>query len=134
MEADKSEQEMITVAGGVELEVAYRNNGSKEVVKVRQIPVSKTKELLLAQGDDAKSIELYCDKPDGWADTLTLESASDICEVGLKIHEDFWRRWWTRQATMRNMQAAWTGESVPKSPTVESRSASFAPQSPITTT
>jgi hypothetical protein len=135
-EQDKTAQEFITIAGGVELEVAFQNNGDREVVKVRQVPISKIPEFLLAMGNEARSIELYCDKPSGWADTLTVDSANAVADAGQEINLPFLNAWWRRQAKWRKMQEAWTaGGSEAKMPkTLESPSASSAPQSPTITT
>jgi hypothetical protein len=133
---NKAAQDMITVAGGVDLEVAFQNNGSKAMVKVRQVPISKIPAFLLAMGDEAKLIELYCDKPSGWADTLTIESANEIANTGQDINRPFLDAWWRRQAKWREIQAAWViaGTDASKKPATESRSANLPPQSPITTT
>ena len=88
-QTNKSANELITIAGGVELEVAYQNNGSSEKVKVRQIPISKTHEFLAAMSNEGALIELYCDKPQGWADTLSLESASAVADKGQDITPPF---------------------------------------------
>jgi hypothetical protein len=58
-EQTKQEQELITIAGGVEMEVAYNKNGASEIVKVRQIPISKMQSFVLAMGNEAKTIEMY---------------------------------------------------------------------------
>jgi hypothetical protein len=134
-EQDKTAQEFITIAGGVDLEVAFQNNGDREVVKVRQVPISKIPEFLLAMGNEARAIELYCDKPSGWADTLTVESANAVADTGQEINLPFLNAWWRRQAKWRKMQDAWTAaESEAKMPTTESRLGSSAPQSPTITT
>jgi len=137
-EQDKTAQEFITIAGGVDLEVSYRDNhaaGAMEIVRVRQIPISKLSEFLSAMGNEARAIELYCDKPSGWADTLTVESANAVADTGQEINLPFLNAWWRRQAKWRKMQDAWTAaESEAKMPTTESRLGSSAPQSPTITT
>jgi hypothetical protein len=137
-ESEKSALDLITVAGGVEVEVSYLDNLETELVKVRQIPISKISEFLLAMGDEARAIEIYCDKPKGWADTLTLESANLIADKGQEINLPFFHAWWRRQAKWRRMQSVWSEGatdvgSTKKSP-AGSRSDNLRPQSPITTT
>jgi len=136
-ESDNAADELITVAGGVELEVKFQSdNGTErfEMVKVRQIPISKIPTFLLAMGDEAATIELYCDKPKGWADTLSVESANEIADKGQELNLPFLNAWWRRQAKWRKMQSAWTGENdLGKVPT-QSPSDSSPRQSPITTT
>jgi hypothetical protein len=134
MDQDKVTDELVTVAGGVEIEVSYQQNGTKEMVKVRQIPISQLQKFLLVMGDEAQSIELYCDKPKGWSDTLTIESANAIADKGQELNTPFLRAWWRRQARWRNIQAPWTGQDVVKKEPITSRSGNSVPQSPITTT
>jgi len=141
-EQDKAAEDMVTVAGGVTLQVTYQVNGrgeepKKELVKIRQIPISKLSEFLLTLGDEAHSIELYCDKPKGWADTLSLESANEVADEGQRINRPFLNAWWRRQAKWRDMQEAWTGgrdAGKKLAPETTSASVSSAPQSPTTTT
>jgi len=135
-EDKKAAAELVTVAGGADLEIHYQRNGDKELVRVRQIPISKIQAFLLAMGDEAATIELYCDKPKGWADTLSVESANAIADLGQELNLPFLNAWWRRQAKWRKMQAAWTDDDVRKVPkvVVESRSVSSAPQSPTPTT
>jgi len=134
-EQDKAAQDLVTVAGGVDLEVKYQNNGHGEIVRVRQLPISKISEFLMSMGNEAMTIELYCDKPGGWADTLTIESANAVADKGQEINMPFLNAWWRRQAKWRDMQAAWMPEIDAKSAkTAASPSVSSARQSPITTT
>jgi hypothetical protein len=104
---DKATEELITVAGGIDLTVNFQNGNGSEVVKVRQIPISKLQEYLNGLGDEAKTIELYCDKPKGWADTLTLESATQIADKGQGLNSPFVEAWWKRQAIWREIQMPW---------------------------
>lgn len=104
MEKTKEEAELITIAGGVEMEVAYQRNGQNEMVKVRQIPISKISAFVLAMGNESECIELYCDKPKGWADTLTIESASAIADKGQEINMPFFAAWFRRQMKWRESQ------------------------------
>jgi hypothetical protein len=132
MAAEEQTDEVVTVAGGVEMEVHFQNNGTSELVKVRQIPISKVQDFLMTMGNEAHSIEIYCEKPKGWADTLTLESATAIADLGQKLNRPFLRAWWRRQARWREMQKAWIGKTNPEA--AESRLANSAPQSPSITT
>ena len=124
-EQEKAAQELITIAGGVDLEVAYQDNGRKEVVKVRQIPISKIQNFIFALANEAETIELYCDRPKGWADTLTIESASAIADKGQELNRPFFAAWFRRQMKWRESQQPGTitdtreqsqKESVPEPP------------------
>jgi hypothetical protein len=136
--AEKQKQELITIAGGVEMEVAYQTNGDKEIVKVRQIPISQIQTFIFAMTDEAASIELYCDKPKGWADTLSTESASAIADKGQELNLPFFAAWFRRQTKWRASQRSGTISDDAQSPAVTSTgssspSVSLPPQSPTTT-
>lgn len=137
--AEQQQQELITVIGGVEMEVAFQNNGTSERVKVRQIPISKIQDFILSMGNEAQAIELYCDKPKGWADTLTVESASAIADKGQALNLPFFAAWFRRQMKWRESQQlpgqTTTAESrESKSEQASSPLANSALQSPSTTT
>lgn len=136
-DAAKQQQELITIAGGVELEVAYQNNGNKEIVKVRQIPVSKIQTFIMALANEAEAIELYCDKPKGWADTLSVESASAVADKGQELNLPFFAAWFRRQAKWRESQQqgaiAELEKKVEEMITKTSASGSSVPPSPTTT-
>jgi hypothetical protein len=132
----KVREELVTIAGGVELEVTYQNNGEKETVKVRQIPVSKIQNFIMALANEAEAIELYCDKPKGWADTLSIESASAIADKGQELNLPFFGAWFRRQAKWRESQQQGAIAELEKKVEeliTKSASASSAPQLPITT-
>jgi hypothetical protein len=135
VDAKKANDDLITIAGGVELE-ATQLDGSKETVKVRQIPVSKINAFLSAMGNEAELIELYCDKPKGWTDTLTLESASAIADKGQEINLPFFSAWFRRQAKWREGQQQGTIAELEKKIAEmggRSPSGNLPPQSPTTT-
>jgi hypothetical protein len=89
--------------GGVELEVTHMD-GSKETVSVRQIQLSRFAQyaLLVSWGHQAEMIELYCDKPKGWADTLTPESARAVADKGQEINLPFFKAWSRHQKKWRD--------------------------------
>jgi hypothetical protein len=95
--------ELITIAGGVELEVAHQD-GTKETVKVRQIPISKFDGFVRNLGNEAALIPLYCDKTVEWVDSLSIESADAIAEKGLGLNLPFYRRWYRRQVKLRESE------------------------------
>jgi hypothetical protein len=131
----KSNDELITIAGGVELEVTHLD-GTNETVKVRQIPISKVQQLLFALGvaNEADCLELYCDKPKGWADTLIGASVNAVADKGQEINLPFFGAWSRRQAKWREAFATNQADEANKPPDKASASASSALQSPTTTT
>jgi len=99
MDEQKAKQDLITVAGGVDLEVTHQD-GSKEMVRVRQIPATKIERFMTKLSDEALSVAIYCDKEssNGWVDSLTHESVNAICEKGLELNESFLGAWCRRRA------------------------------------
>lgn len=89
---------METVLGGVDATVLLLN-GTKEQVKVRQVPVRELPRLLIATGnaDEAAMAEVYCNKPTGWADTILPAEVERIVIEGDRINADFFARWLARR-------------------------------------
>jgi hypothetical protein len=134
-EAKKANDELVTIAGGVELEITHLD-GSQETVKVRQIPISKINSFIMSLGDEAVTIEFYCDKEKGWADTLTTQSASEVADKGQELNLPFFVAWFRRQAKWRQGQAqGGIGEPGIKTETpTGTPSVSSVQPSPTTTT
>jgi hypothetical protein len=138
-QTEKQKQELITIAGGVEMEVSFQNNGDKETVKVRQIPISKIQNFIFAMSNEADAIEVYCDKPKGWADTLSIESASAVADKGQELNLPFFAAWFRRQMKWRESQQQPGTISEGREPTPAAAqstslaSGSSVPQSPTTT-
>jgi hypothetical protein len=129
---DHVKAELITIAGGVELEVTYQD-GNKETVKVRQVPISKIENFIFALANESQAIELYCDRQKGWADTLSIESASAIADKGQELNMPFFAAWFRRQMKWRESQQP-GGEGTNQPTPAPSPLGSFAPPSPTTTT
>lgn len=87
---DENNTNLIAVLGGVEM-TAVKDDGSTETVKVRQLKLRQSQAYLtLAQAnDEAGMIELFCDKPQNWADSLTPDSQQNLLETGEKLNRDF---------------------------------------------
>ena len=81
--------------------------GKKELVNVRLIPISRFGEFsfYLSRNNEGAMIELYCDKPAGWADTLTPESIEALANKGLDINGDFFSKWFVRTVKWRQATA-----------------------------
>lgn len=100
-----------TLFGGVEVPITMLD-GTAGRVTVRQLPIRVMPALLLAQDDEAASIELYCDKPAGWADTITRDSAERIVVEGERINADFFARWLARRVARYQRAAPWLVDSL----------------------
>ena len=87
---------MTTLMGGTETTVE-KLDGTTETVKVRQLPVRLLQSYLLKLDDEAAAIELFCDKPEGWADTLTIASCAAIVTEGEKLNSESFFAWLQRR-------------------------------------
>jgi|SRR5215471_10630313 len=129
--------DLITIAGGMDLEVTHLD-GSKELVRVRQIPATKIERFMTKLSDEALSVAIYCDKEssNGWVDSLTHESVNEICEKGLALNETFLGAWCRRRAKWIEMMNVGVIADLQKRLTNLNEtlaSVSSAPASPITT-
>jgi len=91
---------METLLGGASVAVNYIG-GNAGTVEIIQLPIRKFPTLLAALDDENKQAELYCDKPEGWSDTLTPESHENIVAEGERINADFFERWARRRLARR---------------------------------
>jgi len=126
---------LITVAGGEEMEVTHLD-GTKESVKVRQIPATKLQTFMQKLGDEATSVAIYCDKDLKWVDTLDLSSVNAVVEKGNEINAPFLNAWLRRQAKWREMMSVGAIADLQKKVQVLTellQSGNFAPQSPTDT-
>lgn len=87
-----------TLFGGLELD-ATLISGQTEKVFVRQIPIRQMPQMLTALEDENRLVELFCDKPEGWSDTLAVESFEKIVTEGERLNADFFSRWVQRRLT-----------------------------------
>ena len=89
--------------GGRELTVQYkptRENPepSPEKVMVRELAVADYPRLVAAIASEEAQVELYCDKPAGWAKRLTKASHRELITVGEEINQDDFFAWYERAA------------------------------------
>ena len=87
-----------TLFGGAELEVVYAD-GQTEKVFIRQIPVRLMPQMLAALEDENRLVELFCDRPEGWSDSLKPESFEKVVLQGEALNADFFSRWVQRRLT-----------------------------------
>lgn len=93
-----------TLAGGTEVEVRYRA-GEPEKVLVRELPVKDYPRLLAALVSEERQAEIYCGKPEGWADTLTAASHHDVMQAGEALNKGPFFGWFDRRTEKtRRMQ------------------------------
>lgn len=84
-----------TLMGGSEV-VVVKADGTDELVKVKQLAIKLFPKLLACGPNELAKVELYCDRPEGWSETLTPKSHEEIILEGDKLNADFFGRWRTR--------------------------------------
>ena len=90
--------DLVILAGGVEIEVHHTEGETPtETVKVRQLPLRRMADFGNLQANEGALIELFCNKPPNWADTLSLESAEEVVELGMRLNLDPFARWAERR-------------------------------------
>jgi hypothetical protein len=87
-----------TLFGGMEFEADLAVGGTEKVF-IRQIPIRQMPRMLAALEDENRLVELFCDKPEGWSDTLTVESFEKLVTEGERLNADFFSRWVQRRLT-----------------------------------
>jgi len=93
---EPSNTKLVLVKGGVEIDIEYQDGG-KETVKVRQLPIRHMEKYLVCFDDEAKALELFCDKPAGWADTLAPVSHNDLIEKCQELNHPLFEGWYRRR-------------------------------------
>lgn len=89
-----------TVRGGRVIIVMFRDGGTEEVL-VRQLPVKLFAEYAQRIDDEELQVEMFCDKPAGWAATLTVESHEEVVAIGEEVNNAAFFRWCGRRTERR---------------------------------
>jgi hypothetical protein len=87
-----------TLYGGVELEVNLVAGGTEKVF-VRQIPIRLMPQMMANLENENQLVELFCDRPKGWSDSITPESFEKVVQEGERMNTDFFVRWFQRRLT-----------------------------------
>lgn len=103
-----------TLFGGLEVEVSL-TSGQTEQVFIRQIPIRQMPQMLAALEDENRLVELFCDKPEGWSDELTVESFEKVVTEGERLNADFFSRWVQRRLTRQERVMPGITEKLAKS-------------------
>lgn len=74
--------------GGSPVPVVFRD-GRDDVALVQELSISKLNLYVQLFEDPSKCIELFCDKPAGWADTLKPASALAVLSKGQDLNSSF---------------------------------------------
>ena len=84
-----------TLFGGEELSVSFKD-GTADTVRVLQLDVDSWPKYSLIANKEKRAVELFCNKPEGWAETLAPESFDRVIEKGEEINLPFYERWCRR--------------------------------------
>ena len=94
---------MTTLLGGEDF-VAIKLDDTIETVRIRQLSIRLYPQYLAALNSEPRTVALYCDKAEGWVDSLTLESFEGILLRGEEINRDFFTRWNDRRKKREELQ------------------------------
>jgi len=94
--------DLTVVLGGVEY-FALLDSGVEEKVKIRAMKLkqSQTYLRLASANNESGLIELFCEMPEGWADSLSAKSQEEILKIGEELNADFMMRSAQRAAARR---------------------------------
>jgi len=85
-----------TLFGGTELVVSLKD-GTSEIVKVIQLPVSKFIDFAKVIDDECEMVSLVCNKKKEWCDSLQIEAFELLVAECERINMDFFGRWLQRR-------------------------------------
>jgi hypothetical protein len=95
---------MENVIGRAPVTVSHLD-GSTEEVGVAQFHLDRCADFLKVIDDELAQADFLCDRPPGWARTLTVESVENIIAEGDRLNADFFARWVRRRVKRMGMIA-----------------------------
>jgi hypothetical protein len=84
-----------TLMGGNQITIRFED-GHQELVNVRQVPLKQYRELMEAQANEFRFIELVCEKPENWAENMKPADYNALVDEANRINADFFA-WCARQ-------------------------------------
>ena len=84
--------------GGVPA-TAVKRDGSTEDIHLRILKISEYPRFAMLMDDEARSIEMLCDRPPGWSDSLDPESHEVLVAKAEEINAAFFR--WSARRVAR---------------------------------
>ena len=105
--------EQAVLSGGIQVNINHMD-GACETVTVRLLKIREFPDYLRLVDQEERLVEFLCDKPEGWAETLTVDSLLDICEQGHGINFRNACRWGERRAQVNEalLPIAASGQKV----------------------
>jgi hypothetical protein len=92
---DNGPSSVETLLGGTTMTACFED-GHKETVTVRQVPLRQYRALMESQTDEFRWLEIVCDKPEGWAETMRPADYNLLFTEAERINSDFFV-WCQRQ-------------------------------------
>ena len=101
------------ISGGSMLNVCLLDS-TEETVTVRLLKIREFPDYLRLVDQEERLAEFLCDKPEGWAETLTVDSLLNICETGHTLNFRNACRWGQRRAQVNEalLPIAASGKAV----------------------
>lgn len=97
METPTPSESIETFQGSATISVRLRS-GAYEIVQVRELSVAEIPAYAAVLENEARAAELFCAKPQGWAESLSRESLVQIVEKGEELNLPFTVGWMQRKA------------------------------------
>lgn len=93
------EEQLATLVAANEIEVAHQD-GRKELVRIRKVPIRSMDRLAKVWGQPAKEVAVYADKDSAWVESLTDDSFEAVMEGGRGLNFSSFRKWyrWAEQS------------------------------------
>lgn len=107
----KPESVVSVLAGGVSASALYRDGRMEEVI-VRDLPLRELPAYLERVENESATVELFCGKEAGWADSLERESAEELLRIGEERNLDFLVRFARRAVERREKLIPGLGEAL----------------------
>ncbi len=94
--------------------VLKNSGGGSENATVRLLKINEFPDYLRLIDDEEKLAEFLCDKPEGWAQTLTVDSLLDVCDKGHEVNFKSACRWGQRRAQVNEalLPIARSGQTI----------------------
>lgn len=99
-ETQRTATPMEIIDGGIEITVTFDDgrNKAEQKVKVKQVPIRKTSDLVKAWDDEVALVELSTGLSPAKVDMLGEEDFLKLYEAAIHLHQDFLARWVERKA------------------------------------
>ncbi|HTI71462.1 MAG TPA: hypothetical protein VMF06_15930 [Candidatus Limnocylindria bacterium] len=116
--------------GGAGGEVEHED-GTREKVKVRPFKVKEYKAARRHVDDEMRLVDMACDRPAGWSETLTPETYEVVAQVMGRMNVRFFG--WVRRELARQMDSLPSGalDQVITSSPSQTGSGTAAPEFPL---